>query len=136
VTAAYPTVHLTADRERSLASVELPAFHCLSDEAPRDPVAAGCARSVTEYAELADPAVEVTVRDGEVRLSGRFPTYIRPTGGPPAWTGRVYELTVTAAPAAGRAAAGWRPAVGSLRLGSERSESTGDPEVNRLRYGS
>jgi hypothetical protein len=136
VTAAYPTVRLTSDDERSLAHVELPTFHCLTGEAPDDPVAAGCARSVTEYAELAGPALRVTERDGEVRLSGRFPSYVRPNGGPPVWTGRVYDVLVAAAPAAGPAPAGWRPAAGSLRLGSERSDSTGDPEVNLLRRGS
>jgi hypothetical protein len=136
ITATHPTVHLTSDGDQAIASVELPTFHCLTGEAPRDPGAAGCVRSVTEYAELATPALEVTGRDGEVRLSGRFPTYVRPNGGPPVWTGRVYELTVTAAPAAGPAPSGWRRATGTLQLGSDRTRSTGDPEVNLLRRGS
>jgi hypothetical protein len=136
VTATYPTVHLTSDGERSLAAVELPTFHCLSSEAPRDPLAAGCTRSVTEHAELTGPALEATVRDGAVRLSGRFPTFVQSPGAPREWTGRAYELTVTAAPTAGRARDGWQPAAGRLRWGTERSESTGDPAVNRLRAGS
>jgi hypothetical protein len=136
VTATYPAVRMTSDGEQSLAHLELPTFHCLTAEAPDDPAVAGCVRSVTEYAELATPGLEVTERDGDVRLSGRFATYVRPNGGPPVWTGHVYELLVTAESAPGRAPTGWRPAAGSLRLGPDRTDSTDDPEVNLLRRGS
>ena len=82
LTVTYPSVSLSTDGERSLAHVRLPTFNCLTAEPPADPVAAGCARSLTEYADLADPQLQVT-RDGErVDLAGLFPTYTRPTRRP------------------------------------------------------
>ena len=92
VTATYPQVTVTSDGEEAVAHVVLPTFNCLTDRAPADPVAAGCVASLTEYADLATPALTVT-RDGDgVRIAGRFPTYLRPNGTPPDWTGHVYEL--------------------------------------------
>ncbi len=61
-----------------------------------------------------------------VRVSGRFPTYLRPNGTPPVWTGRVYELTVSAEPGAGDPDEGPVPATGALELGPDRTETTGD----------
>ena len=100
-TVAYPMVSVTAagDGGTALAHVRLPSWNCLAAEAPEDPEAAGCVRSRTEYADLPSPALTVT-RDGEdLRLTGRFPTYTRPIGTAPAYTGRVYALTVTVSPA-------------------------------------
>ena len=126
VTATYPRFEVTSDGERAVAHVELPTFNCLTDHAPADPVAAGCLRSLTEYGDLATPELEVS-RDGDgVRVSGRFPTYLRPNGTPPVWTGRVYELMVSAEPGAGDPDEGPVPATGVLELGTDRTETTGD----------
>jgi hypothetical protein len=109
--------------------VTLPAWNCLADEAPPDPATADCARTPTEYAELSAPALDV-VRDGDaLRVSGRFPTWTRPNGGPPERTGRVYELTFVL-PAAG--ADGAR---GEVRLGDDRAPAVGEPAVTVLRGG-
>jgi hypothetical protein len=126
VTATYPRFEVTSDGEHAVAHVELPTFNCLTDHAPADPVAAGCLRSLTEYGDLTTPELEVS-RDGDrVRVSGRFPTYLRPNGTPPVWTGRVYELTVSAEPRAGDPDEGPVPATGVLELGPDRTETTGD----------
>ena len=102
VTATYPVVEVSVDGDDARARVEFPTFNCLSDEAPADPVAAGCTRSVTEYADLASPDLVVD-RVGEgLRVTGRFPTELRPNGSAPVPTGRVYELVITAAPVDGR----------------------------------
>ena len=63
VTATYPQVTVTSDGEEAVAHVELPTFNCLTDQAPADPVAAGCVASLTESADLATPELTVT-RDG------------------------------------------------------------------------
>jgi hypothetical protein len=136
VTATYPGLRLTSDGERSLVHLELPTFHCLTDEAPADPVAAGCSRSVPEYADLGSPDLRLTGSGDRLRLAGAFPTYLRPNGGPPEWTGRVYRIEVTVDAGRGRAAEGWRPAEGRLELGSDRTGTTADPGVNVLRSGS
>jgi hypothetical protein len=131
VTVAYPSLGLTATDlpgGPALAHLRLPAWNCLTDAAPADPVAAGCLRMPTEYAELATPALEVT-RDGDrLRLSGRFPTYVRPSGSPPAWTGRVYPVTVTATGADDGVE-------GRLRIGQERTSTLPDPALSELRLG-
>lgn len=136
VTATYPVLHLTASggRGRALAHVQLPTWNCLADAAPDDPVAAGCTRSVTEYADLATPRLSVA-RNGDLwRIGGRFPTYVRPNGSPPEWTGRVYELLVTTEPA-GRPVEGRVRAKGVLELGEDATRTTGGRDVNVLRYG-
>lgn len=133
VTATYPVVEVTTENGRARAHVEFPTFNCLSAEAPTDPVAAGCTRSVTEYAELSSPDL-VVQGDGEgLRIAGRFPTEVRPNGSPPSATGRVYELRITVVPADGAGEGGWRPAEGELELGSERAPTVGEPGVNVLR---
>jgi hypothetical protein len=125
VTVAYPQVTVASDGEEAVAHVVLPTFNCLTDRAPADPVAAGCVASLTEFADLAAPGLTVT-RDGDRSLiSGRFPTYVRPNGTPPAWTGRGYELTVSVAPRSGDPDEGRVPAVGVLELGGDRTRSTG-----------
>jgi hypothetical protein len=136
VTATYPVLEVTANGDGAVAHVEFPTFNCLADQAPADPVAAGCFRSVTEYSDLTSPGLVVT-RDGEgLRISGRFPTYLRPNGTPPVSTGRGYELLVTVAPADGRPSGGWQPADGVLHLGPDQAETTRDPGISVLRSGS
>jgi hypothetical protein len=126
VTVAYPRVRVSGTRGRSAAEVELTTFNCLSDQAPPDPAAAGCTRSVTEYAELSEPELSVrSDRDG-LRVSGAFATWRRPNGSPPVATGRVYELTISAAPRDGRGCAGREPATGLLELGEERARVRDD----------
>ncbi len=141
VTAATAAVSVTRRSDgTALAHVRLPTWNCLTAGAPADPVAAGCSPGPVEYADLPSPALHTTVVDGGLRLTGRFPTYTRPSGGPPVYTGRVYEFTVTLAaedPAAEDPAAPgtWTPARGTLFLGTERTESLPDPGVSAVRRG-
>jgi hypothetical protein len=133
VTATYPVVGVTWDGDRAVAHVELPTFNCLRDQAPGDPLAAGCSRSVPEYADLDARDLQVHREGGRLLVTGAFPTYLRPNGSPPVWTGRRYELVVTAE--ADRRGTGWRPARGQIELGSDRAPTT-DAETNRIRFGS
>jgi hypothetical protein len=133
ITATYPVVEVTWDRRGGVAHVRLPTFNCLTTEAPEDPVAAGCAATVVEYADLPVPDLAVTGDDGTVLLSGRFPTYVRPNGSPPGWTGRVYELRVRATPVDGAPDEGWVPAEGEIRLGSGQAPTLDSPDVTVLR---
>jgi hypothetical protein len=133
VTATYPELRLTGDRAR----LELPTYNCLAADAPTDPAAAGCRRTAPEYAELAAPDLRVTETGDGWRISGRFPTEIRPTGSGPTPTGRIYELVVTVVPG-NRARHGWRAAEGTLRLGPDETATTGTDAaagVNVLRSG-
>jgi hypothetical protein len=136
VTVTYPEVKFTASgRSGAVAHVRLPTWNCLAAEAPEDPLAAGCMPTVAEYADLATPALTVH-RDGDRwRIRGRFPTYQRPNGTPPVWTGRVYELAMTVGPADGEPARGRVAADGTVRLGDDEARTTGDPGVTVLRYG-
>ncbi len=133
VTVTYPAVSVTVGRAgAALAHVRLPSWNCLGSTAPRDPEAAGCTPATTEYADLPTPALVVT-RDGDaLRVAGRFPTYTRPAGTPPVYTGRVYDLSVTVAPA-GSLRHGEGRAEGTLFLGLERAESLRDPALSRVR---
>jgi hypothetical protein len=134
VTAAYPRISVTSDGEDAVAHVELPTYNCLTGEAPDDPVAEGCVASLTEYADLAAPDLRV-VRDGDgARLSGAFPTYLRPNGSAPTRTGRVYELTVRIEARSGDPDDGWVPATGVLTLGADRARTTGQ-DGDELRFG-
>jgi len=134
VTATYPRLTVTSDGEDAVAHVELPTFNCLTDRAPADPLAAGCVASLTEYADLAAPDLEVG-RDGDdLRISGNFPTYLRPNGSAPAWTGRAYDLTVRIEPRSGDPDEGWVPASGVLALGDDRARTTGQ-DGDELRFG-
>jgi hypothetical protein len=133
LTVTYPGVSVTTDGSRSLAHVRLPTFNCLTPEPPADPAGANCVPTLTEYADLADPDLQVT-RDGEgVELVGLFATYTRPNGGPPVYTGRAYRLTAAIAadepPVEGSAAA-----VGVVRIGLDSAPSVAEPGVNRLQY--
>ncbi|MGY1786502.1 hypothetical protein [Geodermatophilus sp. SYSU D00698] len=133
VTVGYPSVSVSVGTDgTALAHVLLPAWNCLSTTAPADPEAAGCTPVPVEYADLPTPALTVT-RDGDaLRLAGRFPTYTRPAATPPAYTGRVYDLSVTVAPAGGLDG-GEAPADGTLFLGTERAEALPDPSLSRIR---
>jgi hypothetical protein len=131
LTVTYPSVSVTTDGRRSLAHVRLPTFNCLADQPPADPVAAGCARSLTEYADLTAPALQVT-RDGDrVEVTGLFPTYTRPNGAPPGYTGRAYQLTATVT-ADGPRHDAEVPAAGVVRIGADSAPTTTDPGVNLL----
>ena len=133
VTATYPRVRLTRGVSGLVVHVELPTYNCLAGDAPADPVAAHCARSVVEYADLPAPALQVSSSaDGRLRLSGRFPTYLRPNGSATVPTGHVYQLLISAAPANGRPTTGEVPATGELSLGTDRAAATG---VSVLRFG-
>jgi hypothetical protein len=134
VTATYPELGVSAGAQGALAHLRLPTWNCLAAEAPEDPVAAGCRPSVTEYADLPSPALHVTEDGDGWRITGRFPTYTRPNGTPPVWTGRVYELSVTVTARDGER--GTRvPAAGVLRLGDDRAGTTDEPDVNVLHSG-
>ncbi len=133
VTVAYPAVSVTVgDGGAALAHVRLPVWNCLGTGAPADPAAAGCRTAGTEYAELPAPALTVSREGDALRLAGRFPTYTRPAGTPPAYTGRVYDLSVAVAPD-GPLRDGEAPAAGTLFLGTERAAAVGGPVLNRIR---
>jgi hypothetical protein len=131
LTVTYPSLSLTTDGRRSLAHVRLPTFNCLTAEPPADPVAAGCARSLTEYADLGDPQLQVSRTGDRIDVVGLFPTYTRPNGSAPAHTGRAYQLTA-AITADGSASDGWAPAAGVVRIGLDSAPTTPDPGVNVL----
>jgi hypothetical protein len=134
LTVTYPSVSVTSDGRRSLAHVRLPTFNCLTPEPPADPVAAGCARSLTEYADLTDPQLQVS-RDGDrIDLVGLFPTYTRPNGSAPGYTGRAYQLTaaISAERDGSAPAAGDRAAAGVVRIGLDSAPTTPDRGVNVL----
>ena len=135
ITATYPVVEATWNGTQGVAHVRLPTFNCLTVTAPENPVAAGCVPTVPEYGDLPSPAVTITGDDGTVQLSGSFPTYVRPNGTPPVWTGHVYELRVRAAPVDGQPAEGWVRAEGEIRLGSGRATSLDSADVTVLRQG-
>ncbi len=132
---AYPSVSVTAagDGGTALAHLRLPTWNCLTAEPPADPAAAGCVRSRTEYADLPSPALSVTREGRDLRLAGRFPTYTRPIGTAPGYTGRVYDLAVTVSPA-GPVRDGAAPAAGTLFLGTDRAASVDAPGLNAVRY--
>jgi hypothetical protein len=131
LTVTYPSVSVTTDGRRSLAHVRFPTFNCLTAEPPADPMAAGCARSLTEYADLPGPQLQVS-RDGDrIELVGLFPTYTRPNGSAPAYTGRAYQLTAAIA-ADGPEHDGSAPAAGVVRIGLDSAPTTADGGVNLL----
>jgi hypothetical protein len=131
VTVTTATVSVTTDGRTGRAHVRLPTFHCLAATAPADPAAAGCLPSVTEYADLAGPALRMSQEGRGLLLSGRFPTYVRPSGSAPVYTGHGYELTVAITPR-DRRARGSTAADGHLTLDGETVRSTGtDQDVLR-----
>jgi hypothetical protein len=136
VTATYPVVEVSTGGGRSRARVEFPTFNCLTGDAPADPVAAGCVRSVTEYAELSSPDLVATTDGDGVHLRGHFPTEVRPNGSAPTATGRIYELRITVVPADGTGERAWEPAAGALELGSVRVATVDAPGLNVVRSAS
>jgi hypothetical protein len=130
VTATAPSLRLTTAGDDAHASVTLPTWNCLTDAAPADPAAADCAETPTEYADLAEPELEVAPDGDGLRVSGRFATYTRPNGGPPETTGRVYALTFTVAP---DDAGGGDGADGEVRLGDDSAPAVNEPGVNVFR---
>jgi hypothetical protein len=121
VTATYPELVLTADRDRPVVRLTLPTWNCLATEAPADPAAAGCVPGRTEYAELRAPALTLT-RDGDrLLITGRFPTEIRSNGAGPEPTGRVYPLRITVEPGEPAREGRWGTASGVLELGAGRA---------------
>jgi hypothetical protein len=136
VTATYPVVAVSSVGNKTMATIEFPTFNCLTGDAPADPVAAGCTRAGTEYAQLRSPDLVVRTDGDGLQITGRFPTEVRPNGSAPAATGRVYALRVTVTPAGGAAADGWRPARGTLELGPGRATTVDVPGLNVLRAGS
>ncbi|MGY2081829.1 hypothetical protein [Modestobacter sp. SYSU DS0657] len=131
LTVTTPSLSVSTDGERALAHVRLPIWNCLTAEPPADPAAAGCARGRTEYADLADPGLQVR-RDGDrVELAGLFPTYTRPNGGAPTYTGRAYRLTATLT-ADGGVRDGRAAATGVLQLGLDSAPVSPAPGVSDL----
>jgi hypothetical protein len=131
LTVTYPSVSLTTDGRRSLAHVRLPTFNCLTAEPPADPVAAGCVRSLTEYADLAGPQLQISRDDERIELVGLFPTYTRPNGSAPGYTGRAYQLAATIT-ADGPEDHGQAPAAGVVRIGLDSAPTTADRGINLL----
>lgn len=129
VTVTYPDVTVRVGARGTAASVRLPTFNCLADAPPADPMAAGCVRSLEEFADLRTPQLTV-IRGtaGALRLSGSFPTYTRPNGSPPEPTGRIYALTVTVQPIGTHAD-------GEIRLGSGRTTTADGNGVSEFRSG-
>ncbi|WP_448640986.1 hypothetical protein [Geodermatophilus sp. URMC 63] len=133
VTVTRPSVSVTVGPDgTALAHLRLPTWNCLGTTAPPDPPAAGCTPTGVEYADLPTPALGVTRDGGALRLTGRFPTYTRPAGTPAAYTGQVYPLTVTVAPATAPED-GEAPAEGALFLGTERAQALPDRTLSRIR---
>jgi hypothetical protein len=137
VTATYPGLRLTGEPGRRRAHLALPTWNCLAAEAPADPSAAGCRPSVPEYADLAEPDLDVTETADGLRIAGRFATVTRSNGAAAERTGRAYDLVVTVVPGK-RPENGWLAADAVLRLGDQRTGTTGTDAaaaVNVVRYG-
>ena len=134
VTVTYPSVSVTTRGDLALAHVRLPTFNCLTAGVPADPLAAGCVPSVTQYADLPTPALQVSHDGTRLSMQGRFPTYVRPNGTAPHYTGRVYALTV-GAQAGDRLGPGLFEAHGVLTLGGQTAESSGRAPLDVLRRG-
>ncbi|WP_156036398.1 hypothetical protein [Blastococcus sp. URHD0036] len=135
-TVTSPALSVTARGDgTALAHVRLPIWNCLSTEAPADPLAAGCTPGPVEYADLPSPALATEADDDVLRLTGRFPTYTRPNGGPPVYTGRVYELTVSLGSDGAADPGAWAPASGTLFLGTDRAESVPDRALSAVLVG-
>ncbi|MCW2618732.1 MAG: rane protein of unknown function, partial [Modestobacter sp.] len=133
LTVTYPSLSVSSDGAAALAHVRLPTFNCLTSEPPADPVAAGCRRSLTEYADLAGPDLQVG-RDGDrLEVVGLFPTYTRPKGSAPAYTGRAYQLTAAVSPD-GSVRGPRAAATGVVRIGLDSAASTPVPGVNVLQF--
>ena len=133
LTVTYPGVSVSTDGRHALAHVRLPTFNCLTPEPPADPTVANCVSTPTEYADLADPDLQVT-RDGDrVELVGLFATYTRPNGSAPVYTGRAYRLSAAFTPT-GPSVEGAAPAAGVVRIGVGSAPSVAAPGVTLLQH--
>lgn len=95
VTAGFPAVALTTDGDRAVLHLDLPTANCLTPTAPARPDDAGCQPVAREFGDLASPALRMTSDGDRLVFTGRVPTYLRPDGAPPVWTGRTLDVTVT-----------------------------------------
>jgi hypothetical protein len=134
VTVTYPGSSLSTSGNRALVHLRLPTWNCLTADAPSDPAEAGCVPSVTEYGDLPTPALRMARDGNRLVLEGRIPTYTRPNGSAPVYTGRVYDLALTVSPGR-RLAANRAVAEAVLTLGSESSRTDGNPSVDVLERG-
>lgn len=133
-TVTSPAASLTMRGDEALLHLRLPTWNCLAPEEPADPVATGCVPSVTEFGDLPSPALSMFSDGKSLLLQGRVPTYTRPNGGDPEYTGRVYQVTLTVRP--GRRLGPSRyVADGVLTLGSGTAHSDGNPLLNVLTRG-
>lgn len=133
-TVSYPRLDVSSDGTTGVAHLELTTWNCITATPPVDPAAAGCTASLTEYADLPTPALELREVAGEFELSGDFETYTRPNGSSPVYTGRSYPITVEAGPD-GRAEDGTAPLVGDLELGTSTAATTADRTANTVTAG-
>ncbi|MGY1807326.1 hypothetical protein ACI8AF_08140 [Blastococcus sp. SYSU D00669] len=132
ITVSRPALSVTvAGDGTALAHVLLPTWNCMTDRPPADPAAAGCRASVVEEADLPTPALVVVRSGDELQLSGRFPTYTRPSGGPPVFTARVYALDVVVRPDDADAE-GWTAASGELSTGGSRVPAVDDATLSTV----
>ncbi|MPQ99793.1 hypothetical protein GB931_18095 [Modestobacter sp. I12A-02628] len=122
VTVTYPLLSVSSDGERALAHLQLPTYNCFGNAAPADPVAGGCARSTPEYA---DAAADVALAGDRLTVAAVLPTYTRPAGQPPQYTGRSYEVSASLQ-ATVELAPGMAAATGELRLGAESAGTVPD----------
>jgi len=132
LTVTYPSLSVTTDGSRSLAHVRLPTFNCLTAEPPEDPLAVGCVRSLTEYADLPSPQLQVSRDGASIEVVGLFPTYTRPNGSAPAYTGRAYQLTAAITSDGPGSDDGAVPAAGVVRIGLDSATTSADRGVNLL----
>jgi hypothetical protein len=134
VTAGFPRISLTTSGDRAVAHLELPTANCLTPSAPDRPEDGGCQPTATEFADLATPSLQVTRGGGRLTVSGRFPTYLRPAGAPPGWTGRSLDVTVTIdLPAPSGAAS--TPGSGSVGVDAATAPTLPDPGLTTVSYG-
>jgi hypothetical protein len=133
-TMTRPAAGLSTSGRRALLQLRLPTWNCLAPQAPDDPAGAGCVPSVTEFGDLALPALPTSSDGKSLLVRGRVPTYTHPNGSGPVSTGRVYDVTLTVSP--GRRLGPSRyVAEGVLTLGSGTARTDGDPALDVLTRG-
>ena len=135
VTAGFPRVSVSTSGDRALLHLELPTANCLLSEAPARPEDGGCQATTTEFADLRTPSLRVDRAGGRLTFSGRTPTYLRPDGAPPVWTGHSYDLTVTVdLPAPSGDAP--LPTAGTVTIADQTAPTLPDPALTTVTYGS
>ena len=135
VTAGFPRVSVTTSGDRALLHLELPTANCLLPEAPARPEDGGCQATTTEFADLRTPSLRVGRAGGRLTFSGRTPTYLRPDGAPPVWTGHSYDLTVTVELPAPSGDAP-QPTAGTVTIAGQTAPTLPDPALTTVTYGS